>query len=243
MESMPTLDLNYLLGGAVVVLVGTLVVGCFVNWQTEQKRKEDDENLKAAQANQNLANEGALFQLYNEQLRIYQSETRTRARNSFFWAIFAMMVGFAVLAAGAILIVTHPTQEGVLSGSSLAAIGGALSAFITKTLLDVHKVSLEQLNRYFKQPVLNSHILTCQRLIKAIPPDLEHFGLYKLVVQAVVALLAAEQTQSVILSAKGVPTSSGTKDESPDQGGAATKQSGKAIEQDQARPEAKQTKA
>ena len=44
----------------------------------------------------------------------------------------------------------------------IAAIGGAISAYITKTFLDVHKVSLQQLNRYFAQPVINDHILMAQ---------------------------------------------------------------------------------
>lgn len=226
----------FLFGALLVVLVITLIAGSYLNWRADQKRKEEDENLRAAQANENLIEEGPLFQLYNEQLRIYQSETRTRARMSFSWAIFAMMVGFVVLAVGALLIITHPNQEGVLSGGSLATIGGALSAFITKTLLDVHKVSLAQLNRYFKQPVLNSHILTCVRLIKAIPPGLEHFGLYKLVIQEVVALLAAEQTQSVILEQveTGRPTSPGRRN---------TNEDPKENKQDQAAPEADAGKA
>lgn len=183
---------------AVVTFVLASFTYVYQQWRTDRRRRHEEEKLIAAQSNENLWDEGPLFQLYNEQLRIYQNETRSRARNSFFWAIVAMMVGFAVLAVGAGIIVVHG-QKGVLSGSALAAIGGALSAFITKTLLDVHKVSLVQLNRYFKQPVLNSHILTCVRLIKAIPPGTEQNEMYKQVTAEVVRLIANEQSQSVVL--------------------------------------------
>jgi hypothetical protein len=187
--------------GVFSVLFTVLYVALIIiySWRSSKERREREDKLERAQSNEDLKEYGPLFKLYNEQLRIYQNETRERARQSFSWAIGAMMVGFGVLAVGACLIIFHPNQEGVLSGGSLAAIGGALSAFITKTLLDVHKLSLIQLNHYFKQPVLNSHVLTCVRLIKAIPAGPSQEGLYKTVIQEIVELLAAEQAQSVIL--------------------------------------------
>jgi len=127
----------------IVWIFGLLVFAGYVYfvWQSGKRREREEAKLEEAQSNENLKSEGPLFKLYNEQLRIYQIETRGRARLSFTWAVVSMLVGFAVLAVGATLIVIHG-KDGVLSGSALAAIGGSLSAFITKTLLDVHKVSL-----------------------------------------------------------------------------------------------------
>jgi hypothetical protein len=186
----------WVLSGLLSLLLIAIMVSSL--WYTDRRRKEEEDKLETAQSAEDLKDEGPLFKLYNAQLRIYQNETRGRARLSFAWAVFAMMVGFVVLAVGGSVIVVGGPNA-LLSGSSLAAIGGALSAFITKTLLDVHKVSLIQLNRYFKQPVLNSHVLTCQRLIKAIPPGPAQEAMYKLVIQEVIGLLSAEQSQSVIL--------------------------------------------
>ena len=55
-------------------------------------------------------------------------------------------------------------ENHVTAGASISAIGGGISAFITKTFLDVHKLSLTQLNGEFRQPVLNDNILMAQRL-------------------------------------------------------------------------------
>lgn len=114
-----------------------------------------------------------------------------------------MTVGFFVLAVGGWRIVFGSTPNDVLSGGTVAAIGGALSAFITKTFLDVHKVSLMQLNRYFKQPVLNSHILTATRIAKEeIKDEAAKQKMFELVVEGVIALLTAEQQEPVDLDPK-----------------------------------------
>jgi ABC-type multidrug transport system fused ATPase/permease subunit len=105
---------------------------------------------------------GRLFNLYNKQIEKYQRETQSRASYSFLLAVLSMIAGLGILVWGGWTIVHDPNL--VASGSVIAAIGGAMSAYITKTFLDVHKLSLRQLNHYFKQPVLNSHILTAQRL-------------------------------------------------------------------------------
>ena len=70
----------------------------------------------------------------------------------------------------------------------IAAIGGAISAYITKTFLDVHKVSLQQLNRYFAQPVINDHILMAQRLADALPNDSPKQKAYEGIIASVTAL-------------------------------------------------------
>ncbi|GEM_PF-5033426 len=38
---------------------------------------------------------------------------------------------------------------------------------VVSTFLRVHRLSLQQLNRYFNQPVINNHILMAQRLADA----------------------------------------------------------------------------
>ena len=58
--------------------------------------------------------------------------------------------------------------------------------------------------------MLNSHILTCQRLIKQIPVGAAQNDMYKSVLREVVGLLGAEQKQSVILEEEGKGDSSRT---------------------------------
>jgi len=50
--------------------------------------------------------------------------------------------------------------RGVLASST----GNWISLEREKTFLEAHKLSLTQLNHYFKQPVINEHVLMAQRL-------------------------------------------------------------------------------
>jgi len=47
----------------------------------------------------------------------------------------------------------------------LAVTGGGLSAFLGRTYIHVYERSLQQLNEYFDQPLLNSYLLSAERII------------------------------------------------------------------------------
>jgi hypothetical protein len=54
---------------------------------------------------------------------------------------------------------------------------------------------LVQLNHYFKQPVLNSHLLNAQRLMELLQPDAQQVAI-KEMIATVLQLIPAEQAQS-----------------------------------------------
>lgn len=105
-----------------------------------------------------------LFRLYSKQIEMYQQETRARASWSFICAIIAMFAGFGFVFWGGAVLLKAEQAIVLAAGGLLAGVGGAVSGYITKTFLDVHKLSLSQLNHYFQQPVINDHILMAQRL-------------------------------------------------------------------------------
>lgn len=107
---------------------------------------------------------GHLFNLYSKQIVKYQQETRSRATWSFVFALISMFAGFGFVIWGGSVLLTADDAIVLAAGGLLSTVGGATSGFITKTFLDVHKLSLDQLNRYFQQPVINDHILMAQRL-------------------------------------------------------------------------------
>jgi TRADD-N domain-containing protein len=148
-----------------------------------------------------------LFELYSTQIDKYQAQTQGRATLSFLCAVVSMVAGISLLVWGGFAIVQHGVDKEetfwnshILSGSIISVIGGAMSAFITKTFLDVHRTSLLQLNHYFKQPVLNSHILSAQRLSDSVPDMELRLKLYQTLIEQVIALIPAEQAQAVDLS-------------------------------------------
>ncbi|CAV19068.1 Hypothetical protein; putative membrane protein [Vibrio atlanticus] len=124
-----------------------------------------------------------LFNLYTKQVEGYQHETRRRANSSFFFAILSMIGGLIFVFWGGSFILSSEGADYVVAGASISAIGGGISAYITKTFLDVHKLSLTQLNRYFKQPVINEHILMAQRLTNDVDdPSFKRESYEKLIV-------------------------------------------------------------
>jgi hypothetical protein len=77
----------------------------------------------------------------------------------FAWLIVCFSAGFI-----------FPDHAAPILIGSLAATGGALAAFLGRTYLRVYERSLQQLNQYFNQPLLNSYYLNAERLIDELSP-------------------------------------------------------------------------
>jgi len=139
--------------------------------------------------NRDLLQVGRLFDLYSKQIEKYQTETQARAGWSFIFAIFSMLAGLSFVVGGGIHVLTNPGWEHVAAASAISGIGGAVGAFITKTFLDVHRLSLSQLNHYFRQPVVNAHVLTGQRLADQIEDPLLRQKAYQHLLVQVASLI------------------------------------------------------
>jgi len=132
---------------------------------------------------------GALFNLYSKQIELYQQQTRSRASWSFIAAILAMISGLAFVFWGGTVMLSGGETTQLAAGGSIAAIGGAASGFIAKTFLDVHRLSIGQLNRYFQQPVINDHILMAQRLADDIGDADARKNAYETVIVSIAGLI------------------------------------------------------
>jgi len=160
--------------------------------QLEQRAKELANLVERAQGALSV---GILFDVYSKRIEKYQTETQARAGWSFIFAIVAMLSGLSFVVWGGMEAVTSNQEAVRIAGATVSAIGAALSAFITKTFLDVHKLSLSQLNRYFRQPVLNSHVLTAQRLADQLDDPAAKEEAYRAIIQRL-ALLIREDPQA-----------------------------------------------
>lgn len=144
---------------------------------------------KVVLANQAVLQMGGLFNLYNKQIERYQTETQSRAGWSFIFAIFAMLAGLAFVCWGGVYIIAGGDWQHVAAGSAISGIGGGISAYITKTFLDIHRMSLSQLNQYFRQPVVNANILTAQRVADLISDDKARQEGYQKILLSVISLI------------------------------------------------------
>ena len=152
-------------------------------------REKTEEIRKIVEESQNAIVMGRLSNLYTQQIEKYQQETRSRAGWSFIFAIISMFLGMVFLFWGGSFILSEAGAEHVAAGASISAIGGGISAFITKTFLDVHKLSLTQLNRYFQQPVINDHIMTAQRLAEDVENEDVRTASYEKLISSITAMI------------------------------------------------------
>jgi hypothetical protein len=107
---------------------------------------------------------GRLFNLYSKQIEKYHQQTRSRARWSFTFAIISMFSGLGLIIWAGSILLTADKSIALAAGGIISTIGGGVSGFIAKTFLDVHKLSLNQLKTYYRQPVINEHIVMAQKL-------------------------------------------------------------------------------
>jgi len=147
------------------------------------------ENAVMRVTGENAIAMGRLFNLYSKQIEKYQQETRTRASWSFVFAIISMFLGMAFVFWGGTFILSDTGTDKVAAGAAISAIGGGISAYITKTFLDVHKLSLTQLNKYFKQPVINDNILMAQRLADDVDDTEVRKESYKNIIDSITGLI------------------------------------------------------
>jgi hypothetical protein len=134
---------------------------------------------------------GALLNLYSKQIEKYQQQTQIRASSSFTFAILSMLAGLGFVVWGGYRLMGGQGWDSAAAGTALAAIGGAVSAFITKTFLDVHRLSLSQLNRYFTQPVLNEQLLNAQRLADDLGDEPARRTAYAEIIATILQLVRA----------------------------------------------------
>jgi hypothetical protein len=173
----------------------------------EQRVEEVNKLIESSQAALQVGN---LFDLYSKQIDKYQTETQARAGWSFIFAIFSMVSGLAFVAWGGAHILMNPGWEHVAAGTGISAIGGSIGAFITKTFLDVHRLSLSQLNHYFQQPVLNSYILTAQRVVECIDEKTAKRKAYESILASVLTLVGRGDDSSSVWLSTAEPKAEGT---------------------------------
>jgi hypothetical protein len=104
----------------------------------------------------------------------YHELTLGQAAHAYHDTQVAMAVGFVVLAAGAVAAVTISASDtgGRVVVGGLASIGTALSGYIVATFLRAQREALAQLNVYFRQPLINSYLLTAERWAMKLPKEL-----------------------------------------------------------------------
>jgi uncharacterized SAM-binding protein YcdF (DUF218 family) len=163
----------------VLIFLGLLSIATFwYGYRAYRWRQGEYEATKRTQEREAAAFESAVDRLKDQMalpslinlnrllLDNYHGIATDQAESSFRSSRRAMWCGFLwlLMCFSAAVFLPTAARAQLLLGS-LALTGGALSAFLGRTYIHVYERSLQQLNQYFDQPLLNSYLLSAERLI------------------------------------------------------------------------------
>jgi hypothetical protein len=154
--------------GAFLLFVGSLVLPVFLDARRVERLEEKRAREAVAEAVEELADAkdlAALIRANRKQMEAYDVLARGQASSAFRNSQVAMGAGLLVLLLGAVIAIGTDNTVSKITTASLTALGGALSGFIARTFLQTYRQALRQLNFYFQQPLINSYLLSAQRLI------------------------------------------------------------------------------
>jgi hypothetical protein len=123
----------------------------------------------------------SLFDFNRALLDRYHGIATEQARKAYRSSQVAMGIGLAILVA-AFFAGWHLNSQGdQLFVGSVAAVGTASSAYVSRTYMQTYERALQQLNQYFNQPVMNGYFLTAERMAEALPPEQQAAMLEKII--------------------------------------------------------------
>ena len=105
-----------------------------------------------------------LLKLNRKSMESYQNISIRQATTSFRMAQAAMVIGLLVLAAGIVLSLSTPNTIAKIASAGLASVGVVLSGYISHTFIRLHESAMQRLYAYYEQPLINSYMLTAERL-------------------------------------------------------------------------------
>lgn len=107
----------------------------------------------------------ALWEVTHGRLDLYHQIVTNQARRSFGAAQVAIIIGFVLLIAFAILAAQAKTTASAISAGSLGAVGAAFAAYIGRTFIRSQESAASHLRAYFDQPLELSRYLAAERLL------------------------------------------------------------------------------
>lgn len=132
-----------------------------------------------------------LLNANQRQMEAYASIARSQAATSYRASQAAMGGGLLILLlGGAVAYFVADTATKAVT-ASLAVIGTAVGGYISRTFITVQQRATEQMGFYFKEPLVQSYILTAERIAHQLDGDVQNVALGK-IIDAVLGNLATQ---------------------------------------------------
>lgn len=135
-----------------------------------------------------------LIRANRKQMDAYDSLARSQAETSYRASLVAMTAGLVLIATGVAVAIFADSTSTKYAAAIVTAVGAATGGYISRTFLTVQRGATEQMNYYFQQPLVQSYLLSAERLVGLMPTESRGSQL-ELVLKA--ALMQAAPTQEL----------------------------------------------
>lgn len=195
---------------ATSVAAFTLALVWYARWATAVgafRDRLDQERAEALRAVRDAAApriEGELTQLLEANRALlddYQRPVRAQARTSYLLSQVAIVIGLLVLLAGIGITLAANTGSAQLGVAGITAVGAAVSGYIARTFLRVYERAQDQLNFYFREPLVTSYLLAAERLAEKLEGE-RRADAYAGMVREIVRALGADSAGAAGEAAK-----------------------------------------
>ncbi|MFE7718169.1 hypothetical protein ACFU44_03900 [Nocardia rhizosphaerihabitans] len=175
------------------VIIGALAVVSFVvtiTWIPRLGRRSRSDaalargNLdRAVEAVSEPSDLLKLMEVNRRQMEAYDVQARAQGRSSHRSSLFAMTAGLMIVGAGLWITVNADDSATKYSAAIVAAVGTATGGYIARTFIRVNTSAQQHVRYYFEQPLVQSYLLTAERVAERLP-ERRRGNQYELIVAA-----------------------------------------------------------
>ncbi|MFD8099019.1 hypothetical protein ACFV24_05735 [Nocardia fluminea] len=110
-----------------------------------------------------------LMEVNRRQMEAYDVQARSQGRSSHRSSLFAMTAGLAIVGAGLWITVNADDSATKYAAAIVAAVGTATGGYIARTFIRVNTAAQQHVRYYFEQPLVQSYLLTAERVAERLP--------------------------------------------------------------------------
>lgn len=161
-----------LMAGALVAAIGGTWAGAALAIIRKSYYERERAQTNLDQALDELTDPNDLIALMNvnrRQMEAYDVQARTQGKSSHWSSLVAMTAGLIVVGIGLWIAVNSDDSATKYAAAIVAAVGTATGGYIARTFIRVNTDAQQHVRYYFEQPLVQSYILTAERMVRHLP--------------------------------------------------------------------------
>jgi hypothetical protein len=106
-----------------------------------------------------------------------------------------MGVGLLILSAGVAIAIFAHSNATKYAAAIITACGAAVGGYVTRTFISVHLHASDQMNFYFRQPLVQSYLLSAERLVQGLPEQVKTEQISRILASAMAQIDPSRPTE------------------------------------------------